>query len=159
MKNIILIFCLSFILISCWNYKNNTNLSEIKGNKIDKKYNLWWNYSKDGNNIYFDNQLLLSDYDSFDVLYPEESNLIKDKLYLKKYFNYYAKDKDYVYFNGQKLKNADLSTFKALDLFYAKDKKYFYEAWVVVKNIDPSTVEVLEITLYKDTNCLFCGWK
>lgn len=97
-------------------------------------------YGKDAKGVYLGFQLLLDvDYNSFE--------LIKGS---------YAKDKNHVYYLGQKIEGADLATFEVGSI--VKDKNHVYSGMNIVQGADPATfVYIGNSGFGKDKNHVFYG--
>ena len=91
-------------------------------------------YTKDGKAVYFlERKIEGGDPESFEV-YKENGEFGHD-------FDF-ARDKNFVYMDDQKMKDADVATFKVLGENYGSDKTHVYYKTKIVKNADPSTFQV-----------------
>lgn len=100
-------------------------------------------YLKDDKNVFFNDEKILSaDANSFIALDKE---------------NGYAKDKNSVYYFGQKVEGANSKTFEVIsDGEYSKDDKNVYASGEVIKGADPETFrEFLETSYSRDKNNLY----
>lgn len=64
----------------------------------------------------------------------------------------FAKDKNYVYRHGIKIKKADINSFKVLNWPFSKDKNNVYERSNIIKGADPQTFVVINDRKAKDKN-------
>lgn len=117
-KKIKLIYILAFIAISI--------LSSCMGYEIDgdKVYYFEWNEAR-GKVKYL---IQGADAETFEELEHSE----------------YAIDKNYVYYQSWKLKDANPKTFTSILDYYGKDDKYAYESWRQIDGADGKTFEVIE---------------
>ena len=100
-------------------------------------------YLKDDKNVFFnDKKILGADANSFIALDKE---------------NGYAKDKNSVYYFGQKVEGANPKTFEVIsDGEYSKDDKNVYASGEVIKGADPKTFREFPETSYsRDKNNLY----
>ncbi len=100
-------------------------------------------YLKDDKNVFFnDEKILDADANSFIALDKE---------------NGYAKDKNSVYYFGQKVEGANAKTFEVIsDGEYSKDDKNVYASGEIIKGADPETFREFPETSYsRDKNNLY----
>ena len=108
---------------------------------IDDCYNC---YITKNNSVYFVDdashpyKIEIADYISFTVL-----------------SQFYAKDKNHVYFFGDILENVDKDTFAVLSGFYAKDNKHIYFGDRIFQNIDFASFKALNNFYAKDKNSVY----
>jgi hypothetical protein len=71
----------------------------------------------------------------------------------------YLADKNFVYFYGSKLENADVNTFELLDFGYAKDKNsvYFSGDSTKMEGVEAESFQVLNEYYTKDKNAVYFG--
>ena len=72
---------------------------------------------------------------------------------------FYAKDKNNVYYEGDKLPGVDPLTFRILDYSYTKDKDKVYYYRTALANVDPATFKILDIDYTKDKNSVYYAGK
>lgn len=100
-------------------------------------------YLKDDKNVFFNDKKILGvDANSFIALDKE---------------NGYAKDKNTVYYFGQKVEGANAKTFEVIsDGEYSKDDKNVYASGEIIKGADPKTFREFSETSYsRDKNNLY----
>ncbi len=138
----------------------------------------YW-YSKDKNNIYYHNDKIFDKIDSntfkildenyiidknnayyYNSLNINEPIIILDSVDLKTFkilwWEGYAKDKNHVYFDGNRINNANSDTFETLKVLgYSKDKNNYYYHGIILNNIDYNTFEVFNRTTAKDKNHVY----
>ena len=68
---------------------------------------------------------------------------------------FYAKDKNNVYYYGEKLNGVDPVTFKILDYSYTKDKNFVYHYRDRLDGVDPLTFKILDHDYAKDKNNVY----
>lgn len=71
---------------------------------------------------------------------------------------YYSKDKNNIYswVKWEKLKEADIDTFKILSNYgLAKDKNFVYLQWTILRKIDANSIKYLWWHYYKDKNGVY----
>lgn len=108
---------------------------------IDDCYNC---YITKNNSVYFVDdashpyKIEIADYISFTVL-----------------SQFYAKDKNNIYFFEDILENVDKDTFSALSGFYAKDDKHIYFGDKIFQNVDFDSFKALNIFYAKDKNSVY----
>ena len=61
---------------------------------------------------------------------------------------FYAKDKNNVYYHGNKIESADPATFKILDIDYAKDKNHVYYTGKIIQDGNPADFELVDPSWY-----------
>lgn len=123
---------------------------EISGADVDSFERISYHYSKDKNNIFFENQLLDEiDTDTFEII--EEQYMPAKTSDLG-----YTKDANAVYYNREKMESADSYTFLYLNIAsYAKDaENYFYEG-EPIENIEYDTYEIINYNNSKDANHVY----
>lgn len=69
--------------------------------------------------------------------------------------NFYAKDKNYVFFGNEKLKNADPKSFEILTDGFSKDKNHVYFLNFLMPERDANTFEILNNYYSKDKNHVY----
>jgi hypothetical protein len=89
---------------------------------------LWYVYSQDNYDIYYYENALGADLDTFEFLEGRT----------------YIKDKNAVFFEGERILNADIESFQVLDYPYAIDKNMVYKYGKKMPWIDRSAVEIVE---------------
>lgn len=100
-------------------------------------------YSKDKNNVYYQNKAVGgADPESFIVYNSHGTD--------------YAIDKDYAYCSGEKLSGSDATTFEVLTAYNAKDKNNYYSGCDTT-NIDPISIIELNRNYKKDDNNAYFG--
>ncbi len=98
-------------------------------------------YSSNNKNIYYKNKKIQNaDIDSFII---EEKNV------------FYSKDKNYVYFMGEKQKEIDNSTFEVLNYYFAKDKNHVYYENKILNETDSRSFAILKNNYAKDNNYVY----
>lgn len=70
-------------------------------------------------------------------------------------YNYYFKDKNNVYYKEQKIKGVDPDTFEVLGYRYSKDKNNVYNYKEKIEGADPDTFEILKHDYSKDKNNVY----
>ncbi len=149
---------------------------EKKEKLIQKKINLWNNFSKDLDFVYYKNQKIeglnpktfkklgyryIRDSKNVYFLdngkYKRINNIDIDSFVILKDndgciwtndYICYARDKNYIIFNTNILTWSDVKTFEILDKKLSKDKKFVYYMWSKLSNIDGVSFQVLENTKY-----------
>ena len=117
----------SFELID-FTYTKDKNHVFFNGEKI--KYS----FSKDLENVFFRNKVIdHADPNTF-ILFEENETSLGE--------TYYAKDKSNIYINDRIFSGADISTFKVLNEKYCTDKNGVYFQMKKVKNADPLSFNV-----------------
>lgn len=108
-------------------------------------------YRKEKNKVYFssDSEIKEADYNTFVEL-----------------GNYYAKDKNFGYWRGEKIEGSDGKSFDILSKEmlnsydeYAKDKNYVYYENKVLERANPKTIEWIRDYFLKDDKGIFWGTK
>ena len=98
-------------------------------------------YSSNNNNIYYKNKKIKNvDIASFII---EDKNI------------FYSKDKNHVYFMGEKQDEIDSSTFEILNYHFAKDKNHVYYENEILSDVDSSSFTVLQKDYMKDKNHVY----
>lgn len=103
--------------------------------------------------VYFDNAVL------YDGVLIEDANR-KDFKVLESATHAYAKNKQHVFYDGQKIVGADVESFKLYDYDqYARDKNGVYHWGVEMKDADVATFEAIEKDgwVYRDKNHTYAG--
>jgi hypothetical protein len=127
-------------------------------------------YSSNNNNIYYKNKKIDNvDIDSFviekdNIFYSKDKNNVyfmgekqkKIDSFTFKVLNYsYIKDKDHVYYENKLLNGADSSSFIVLKNDYAKDKNYVYYNGKILERVDPASFVILNNDYVKDKNAVY----
>jgi len=112
-------------------------------------------YGKDSNNVYyFAEKIMDADMPSFALLrgteYPSSEGLAS---------NWYAKDKDKVFYRSGMLEGADTQSIVFLGREYAKDKNRVYYRGEVLLNADTNSFSFIANSYVKDKNYVFFGGK
>lgn len=69
----------------------------------------------------------------------------------------YAKDKNYAYFEGQIIQDADANTFRSIHEFRAVDRKFAYYGGNRIENADGKTFEFIQGSWARDSNDYYWG--
>lgn len=165
-------------------YFENEKINNADFDSFEVLHNDYYNsYSKDKNNVYCGDDIIKgANADSFEVLssvYAKDKNQVfvdcgrgfkeneikidvKTVEFIQSEYNFdWAKDKDSIYFYGEKMVDSDPNSFVILDDDYSKDKNNVYifdsgEYAFKIESADPSTFEVLKNGYSKDkNNCYF----
>ena len=86
--------------------------------------------AKDKNFVYYQNQII-PEADPLTFVVPED----------KTYFYTYGKDKNFVFSGIRKVLNIDPDGFEVIDRNYTRNKKFLYWNEELVKDADPATFE------------------
>ena len=121
-------------------------------------------YAKDKNNVYYlDEVIENADPETFEVMEFVGSSFFEsmygDESYeamIEYAISWYAKDKNYIYFEGNPVDDVDASTFELTGLFYGKDKDHVYHLsepysgsyFSVLEGADPISFSPIEQSAY-----------
>ena len=98
-------------------------------------------YSSNNNNIYYkDRKISGADKESFAI---EKKNV------------FYSRDKNFVYFMGEKQEKIDNDTFEMLSYRYSKDKNHVYRNNRIFDGTDPDSFVILDDNYVKDKNSVY----
>ncbi len=111
-----------------------------------------WKYIEDKNDVYWKQEPLhVSDRETFTIVYKND---VRD---------YWAKDKNYVYYLGYHENDsnivrsaiADYDSFEVIDSHYARDKVQVYYCDSIIYEADPASFEILADGYTKDKDHVF----
>jgi hypothetical protein len=131
-----------------WLDKNNVYYINLDANiiiindnmNIEKKTFNWekfrkikYNYYTDENYVYYNDKIVSSDINNFQILSEN-----------------YSKDSQNIYYKMKKIRNADLNSFKVVGKIYAKDCNNAYIRNEILKNVDIKSFKKLKNGLLVD---------
>ena len=102
-------------------------------------------YYKDKNNVFVlqgtnvDARILGADPNTFEIIYEFS----------------WTKDKNNVFYDRQKIANANVKTFTAIDENWAKDDKYYYNKENKIDSLDYQSAQIVGANYIKDQNKVF----
>ena len=133
----LIIVVLMFMFVSSGCSQQKSSKEKVSSNCIDEQHFEYLAdnaHKKCNDKIYYKNNcdeniISGADIRTFTVLYDQSKYFLRG----------YAKDKNYVYYEGKILKDADVSTFGLVDAVYAKDKNYVYAYGRKIEDSDGRT--------------------
>jgi hypothetical protein len=143
MKKLIINLAVILLVCSCF-IKNNMSEVSCGHNKNVKLKDVDLNtfncinsyYGKDKNSVYY--------LDIFPAKTKGYGKKIKNADPKTFTLDKFPRDKASVYYEGDKIKGADVSAFQILNKNYSKDKKYIYYMGKKIKDVDMSSFELLD---------------
>jgi hypothetical protein len=107
---------------------------------------LGYGYSKDDRSVYFHGKIVKTN-----GIFADPKTFRKIKTFSEHY-----KDKNFVYYNGERVPDSDVKTFVVLDEWpYCKDKRHLYYQNHVINFIDIKSFEIIEGRWAKDKNHVY----
>ena len=128
-----------------WEFIPNPWFKIIENVDIDSFELLEYNYSKDKNNMYFENKIL-------EWIDPHSYEFL-DTHYI------YLKSWKLVYMYWEKIKWADADSFEFLDSWYSKDKNNIFHRENILEWADYDSFEILWERKAKDNNNTYFEWE
>ena len=110
---------------------------------------LQWNYSKDENFFYYQDEWFLKHNNKNINFIPEKSE--------NNYFEYFVKIWDEIYYWNHKLSDLDINTFSHLKYNYFKDKNWIYY-WNNLLTLSKKYFEIIDENFIKDDRYVFLEW-
>jgi hypothetical protein len=93
-------------------------------------------YTRDKNKVFFDSALEYKHVPLADAD-PDTFQMIDQNMF-------YSKDKNFVYYNGEKIDGAEAATFQVLNYYLSKDKKNVYNRTQKIEGLDAASTKILQ---------------
>lgn len=131
----------------------NMDLASLKFAKINEKLIVWW----DKNNLYIWSRLIIKWWDINSIVSLSE-NCIKDNLNVYCSFADFWTTKEWDSY--EIVEWVDLNTYTPLDYFYAKDKNFIYFEGYKIEWADTVSFKIFNNSLFaKDENNVYYEWE